>query len=198
MPVEQIEQVFENDHPKVLISVSVLPDGRTIRFILPHEFIGATASIAGDNNGRHRIVVDPTWGGTDIVGFVDSAGVKQAKFEILGAAFDVHGLVPGKWAKYWGKSRGFDILLGHTIKFLTEIEPHKQNLPRVQAVSTPEREVPSFIMKPSVQPEPKPALTIEDAIEFVNRWAQDNNAKLGVEENTIFAEVRRMIGRKNA
>lgn len=176
----------EENFPKVPITATVSADGQRITFILPQEFIKASVTVAGDNNGRHRIILDPIYGGQEVIGFVDPQGVKHGKFEFNPAVLGITNLVPHKTNTWWSRQRDRDILMSRLLSGLTAAPPP----PKIEKV------------KQIAPPAPTPAPTtlaftnIETAINFVNEWAEKNSAQLGVEQNAVFAEVRRRIGGK--
>lgn len=179
------ETVSEETYPKVPVIAQVSGDGHRITLIVPQEFIQANVAVGGDANGRHRIILDPLYGGRDVVGFVDAQGVKHGKVEINPAELGLTNLIPYKSGRWWGKQRETDILMGRLLSDLCDTPK-----PVVEVIA---HRAPIDLMP---TPPPLSFQNIESAIDFVNGWAMKNSATLTVEDNTVFAEVRQRIGRK--
>lgn len=182
---------FEKPFPRVSITATASPDGKRITLVFPQEYSGETVAIAGDNNGRHRIILSPVYGGQTIVGFVAANGVKYGKVEINPAACDLKNVLPNKSNRYWGKDRVTDILVG---RLLTDLcEPKEPPATRPMTATIFDRPVPE-IQKVKVTQVIEP--TIEQCVDFVNEWVQKNNGVLTVEDNAVTIEVRQRIGGK--
>lgn len=188
----------EEHFPKIPITATVTPDGRRIQFILPQEFIQANVTVAGDNNGRHRIVLDPTYGGQEVIGFVGPDGVKHGKFEFNPASIGLSNLIPHKSNTWWSKQRERDILMSRLLAGLCSAPPVKVESAIRAHVATPPQ--------PFHPPQPAPAMPpppvtrfadIEAAVDFVNAWVQDNGGLLVVDkDNSVSIEIQQRIGGK--
>lgn len=182
-PAVKMEE-FSNQYLRVSISATASMDGKRITLVFPAEFIQANVAVAGDNNGRHRIIVSPVYGGQEIVGFVGGNGVKYGRVEINPAAIGLKNVIPNKTNKYWGKDRSTDILVGRLLSDLCD-EPE----PTVHKLPAREQQNRIEALRADV-------MTIESAVEFVNDWVQKNNGVLTVEDNAVAIEVRQRIGGK--
>lgn len=180
----------EFDFPKVSVHAHVSTDGKRITLIIPAEFIKETVAIAADNYGRHRLILGPAYGGQDVVGFLNPAGVKYGKVELNAAAYDLKNLIPNKQGKYWGKQRDYDILLGRLLSDLCE-----QKAASVVQMPTRERDPQPVEVREVIKEVPQ-QITIEAAVDFVNEWAAKNDGRLVVEDNALAIEIQKRIGGK--
>lgn len=176
---------FANEYPNVYVRALASQDGQRITVFLPSEFIGAVVAFTGDNNGRHRVMLDPKYGGMDVVGFVDNQKVQMGKVEISAALLGLKALTPGKMTSWSGKQRETDILLGRLFSDLV-YEP-------VKAPITYDRPAPEQVVKIVERPVEK-SISIEGALAFINQWAVDNRAELIIEDGVLYAEVRKRLG----
>lgn len=187
------ENTFEKPFPDVHLFAEAGQDGKTITITMPNEFVKANMAVAGDNNGRHRLVLDPIYGGHEVVGFIAGNGVKYGRLEVNAAAMGLKNLIPGKTCKKWCRQRERDILMSRMLADLCE-----QKAEPIREYAAPQLiGPPSPLPPPTIQEQPTAKLSfidIEGAINFVNKWAEDNDAALSIEDNKLWAEVRRRIG----
>lgn len=182
---------YTNQYPNVHVRAVASKDGQRITLFLPGEFIGAVVAFAGDNNGRHRMMIDPKYGGMDVVGFVDNQKVQMGKVEISAGLIDLKNLIPGKMTSWSAKQRDTDILLGRLFSDLV-MEPVRVAQPISYDRPPPLPPEPPKIIERVV--EKTTPITIEAAINFINQWVVDNRAELIVEDNALFVEVRKRLG----